>query len=864
MDHKTDKQKTLEEITAETGRQLSSHEVTALVRSREISAETEAQADMRITGALLNSTKTFGDSRLMKAVKADISKIDAWVGKKGALTITVKDFDELTGLYFSAIKNCREYMGNRNSTRQTGMERKKLVEGNLQRLEREIELLNKVRELLLIPGRLVDDSETDQDLTLRDLFIRVKIYDFIPAPEQKDTLQKQPGGNVSDPAFLLIKSLWDPSEKVTADKKQKASNADDTGKLRRVLKSIPKGRAYAAYVELQGKQVLFCSDECGVLTLITPTSKVVLKENREELIDRLDARMIEESDSMKAEDIDEVIRDQKEYTVTISGNTYSAKKDIGGIQRAGNRLARFLELKTGRPATFFSNIDVSHLRSLSLLLLHGTPASEIIQVVEETEKKSRLEGRYVNTREVLDLVKESSRIGDLADRKVSYTHAQEETKPDGWDDEERSVKDFLSDMIFSQDTWEADESLAKPGERMRRMLLNHRDTLVTLIIDYFRDDRKESSVLERILDKLPVDMKKADGTDLKEELKKKIIQINNILVVNMGGKEKVLKQNRARMNAAIEGLLDLTAFEGSPVYTELEKFEKEIDALVDSYSVEIQKTITANVSQSFGRRAGADGGADPSAPGFVFKDPEERGISSDERMKRIKEGQAELERILKESMQGNSGQGKFIRTVFENYFMSASLMDRRCMFAAALKNAKPGGASILGGVLKGAGPLFQKMLQGLSAEGMPDEIREALEDVKSKLAPIPDTVVKAHLLGMVERSRGKITKIEVTQALGAASVGQTFLCRMYGPTLPKEGKDVVVKLLKPDVRNRMMREKKVMLECAGKTSKGMEATYLGQLSRIEEELDLTIEATNVVKGKIYDMTPDGREDEHEA
>jgi tRNA A-37 threonylcarbamoyl transferase component Bud32 len=32
----------------------------------------------------------------------------------------------------------------------------------------------------------------------------------------------------------------------------------------------------------------------------------------------------------------------------------------------------------------------------------------------------------------------------------------------------------------------------------------------------------------------------------------------------------------------------------------------------------------------------------------------------------------------------------------------------------------------------------------------------------------------------------------------------------------------------------------------------MKATYLGQLSRIEEELDLTIEARNVVKGEIYD------------
>ena len=130
---------------------------------------------------------------------------------------------------------------------------------------------------------------------------------------------------------------------------------------------------------------------------------------------------------------------------------------------------------------------------------------------------------------------------------------------------------------------------------------------------------------------------------------------------------------------------------------------------------------------------------------------------------------------------------------------------------------------------------------------------------------------------MIQRSDGKIERIEVKKSLGAASVGQAFLCRVYGPGIDEAGKEVVVKILRPDVRNRMMREKEVMLNAARFTDRegklpeeiklmekkgeigGMEATYLGNLQRIEEELDLTIETSNCEKGSIYDKKLKDRE-----
>ena len=231
-----------------------------------------------------------------------------------------------------------------------------------------------------------------------------------------------------------------------------------------------------------------------------------------------------------------------------------------------------------------------------------------------------------------------------------------------------------------------------------------------------------------------------------------------------------------------------------------------------------------------------------------------------------------LDDIIAESIKGKVGQGKFTKLVLQGYFKSVDALDKRSMIASAIRNAKPISAedkdeetlmkeiagNYLGGILKGAGPLLQKMMQGIPEAGLPKEIAGAIKDMKSNLLPIPDELIKAQLLGMVERSKGKITKMEVTKPLGAASVGQAFLCKMYGPTLPADGKEVVVKLLRPDVRNRLEREKKFMLDCALKTdeSRGMLATYEGRLKKIMEELDLTVEANNCRMGYVYNDKTD--------
>ena len=78
-----------------------------------------------------------------------------------------------------------------------------------------------------------------------------------------------------------------------------------------------------------------------------------------------------------------------------------------------------------------------------------------------------------------------------------------------------------------------------------------------------------------------------------------------------------------------------------------------------------------------------------------------------------------------------------------------------------------------GATLKVAGPIMQKMLQGLKTGD--EEFDGAIEDMKSNLAPINEEMIKAYLYDAVKNSNGQIKNIAVKKSLGAASVGQAFL-----------------------------------------------------------------------------------------
>lgn len=204
----------------------------------------------------------------------------------------------------------------------------------------------------------------------------------------------------------------------------------------------------------------------------------------------------------------------------------------------------------------------------------------------------------------------------------------------------------------------------------------------------------------------------------------------------------------------------------------------------------------------------------------------------------------------------NTPAGAFAKKVLDGYFKNSDIMDKRKMLSAVVRNVQAGASSatVVAELLKGAGPLLQKLLQGLPAESFNKETQEALKDMKSRLPPIPADAVNVLMYSLVKNSGGKILSVEVKQTLGAASVGQALLCNLKTPEHPVAGVDCVVKLLRPNAMPLIAREKKMIDALAGVTAQERNA-FQSHFESVLEELDLTIEAANVDVGVANYETP---------
>ncbi|MEE3423574.1 MAG: hypothetical protein VZR11_12855, partial [Succinimonas sp.] len=123
---------------------------------------------------------------------------------------------------------------------------------------------------------------------------------------------------------------------------------------------------------------------------------------------------------------------------------------------------------------------------------------------------------------------------------------------------------------------------------------------------------------------------------------------------------------------------------------------------------------------------------------------------------------------------------QLVKEAMKIYFKEMPVMDQRAMLAAEMRycaiDDKTTEGAKLGAILKGAGPIMQKMMQGLDPAMFvrsPD-FQMAISDMKDRLAPISQDAVHAYLYDVVKNSNGAITKIDVKKGLGAASVAQAL------------------------------------------------------------------------------------------
>ena len=456
------------------------------------------------------------------------------------------------------------------------------------------------------------------------------------------------------------------------------------------------------------------------------------------------------------------------------------------------------------------------------------------------------------------------------------------------------VHNFVADLVSSSRSWEADLLQKHPGERLRSVLKENAAIIAAMIGDRTLLNTLPEplrDVMNPALDRIKEKLDEAQGqagifarflnngaartgaiaAGIKEMPDEELIRMETEITVSVFNAslvtqeefnrllEEELAEEPANANAPAQGQQPVQGEEpvqgGEPVEGE-QPVQGEQPAQAEQH---VQGEEPLQAEQPVAQEGAPVQGEEPVQGGEPVEGEEPvqgaepaqaEGAQQAEKPKKPKKP------TLDDFLNGGGTNGnyfKFMKQVLKTYFATAPVEDQRAMFAACIRysteDSSP--AEKLGALLKGAGPIMQKMLQGFNTTGVSAELRSALQDMKSNLAPIHEDVVRAHLLNMVEASHGKITKIDVVEILGAASVGQVMSCKMH--MADGTEKDCVVKIRRPDVLARAQREKEVF-EKAAKEVPGMEVTFAGQLDRIMAEMDLSIEAKNVKAGQIYGQT----------
>lgn len=556
-------------------------------------------------------------------------------------------------------------------------------------------------------------------------------------------------------------------------------------------------------------------------------------------------------------------------------------------------IANVISAKCNLKGSQLVNIPLERLAYYARYLLRGELSASDMQALAESWDK--VSGTKLATTEALDLMRsyEEQKKRELARgeaAKVEVKKQEKQENPEDWSEEEREIVDLIGDLIFSRGEWKTENTEEKlpKGERLRKVLLDNRKVLSRMIANYDTcakvlekyqlpgvDSTELKDALGLAFDIFHVDeegWKKADEEYNQKSFLEKVkdgpqhladLQRRNALrsLKDMSEEEReaalqYLLGNASAQEEARKKIKEPAALDAfrAQLKIGITMGEEQLDSMTKQTILTIQDGITSQMGALFG------------------KEVDDKDDDDEEDLE-------DLGKMMVSNMRGDQGQGKFLKLVMSNYFKTMSPVDQRMMIASALRNVKPTDAekeknlkgyerqklidqrygAFIGGLLKGAGPLMHKVLQGLPTQGMSEALRKAVNETKSKLSPINPEYVEARMAKLVADSGGAIAKLEVVKSLGAASVGQAFLCRIYGPNLAKGGEEAVIKLLRPDAQNRMARERDFMIRMAKLTDGengelkegGMYKTYLGQLASIEREFDLRIEAANVEQGQVY-------------
>ncbi|MCR5655256.1 MAG: hypothetical protein K6G07_06425 [Lachnospiraceae bacterium] len=448
----------------------------------------------------------------------------------------------------------------------------------------------------------------------------------------------------------------------------------------------------------------------------------------------------------------------------------------------------------------------------------------------ELREKERLTGKKINFSNIV----------------VSKKKEVVEKTSEEWSMPAQSVVNLVGDMV--------NLSANPTVESMRKLLLKSTEALVNTANAFWNTEVNFAN---------PFDEVSAGVTKEEQVLINGMREAFETLikaVVKEGKKDEKLKDNPCIMYQDILPILQSKNFDKV-----LEQLVKDVEKAIQDGEKEVTDLMDEATEDVFDQLEGMG------LPNILGSSKEDKDKKDDRELLDYMQNNLRFDRT--------QGQGKFIQGLMSNYYKDVDKTERRRMLSCIVKDFKKNekgktdkekGGSYFASTLKGAGPLMQKIMQGVPERMVIPELREAIGVVKSNLESIDSGYVRQVIDEMKKASNKKITSIAIDKPLGAASVAETFLCKISGPGIKK--KPVVIKILRPDAKERMAKELPLMRRAAmfadmkdkdieaykktekdktvlGKhTQKVTESGFLAQYSEIEKEFDFRNEAKNCKRG----------------
>ena len=678
-----------------------------------------------------------------------------------------------------------------------------------------------------------------------------------------------------------------------------------TGLVSQALKLLPANVHESPEFRLCGETVKLVKDENGALSAILgkgPTAtKVKLGYDAQTFLLRLMVRAVTDMETLGNSAIKNIldrIYDKDLEGVLTTADRTSLTRHFAALviaKRSGNLLSVDNIMKGNYNTGLLVEIANRSLEAKGapvvteqdLKNLHDKLMKDNTGLDEDMKKMlSRVANIPLQkpNRENSEFLVQSPMVADIDDIVDAMPPVPKEVKPRdiGLD----AVKDFVADLVFSDETMVADVIVNKPGESMRNFLsTDERIIAFAEIIRTIGVPPASPGLLAKIASS------EITGA-LTEGFNKLIDVLDEAFKKTHNGTS--IREAAKKPGFVEEFSLFLKNAQQLPG-SELAKF----DGIIQSMANKGCESIQAHINKVFQINV-----ANVNENGALVNDPYKNKSADDIKKDLDKKS---LNQILDTAANADvPGQVGFFKQVMSDYFIKLAMPDKRSCFAAAMRYAqnfdfgdkegdeldsakKAALNKFTGAILKGTSPLLQKMMQGLPKDVV-GKFADALEDMKANLAPIPRKVVQAHLMRIIDESNGKIKSIELEKSLGAASVGEAFLCRFKVrvshkkimkdnsaeniknggpkkiPDLDEKGQpkyedtwkdeELVVKIMRHDAEARVKREAE-LFTAAAKKIPGMDKTWEGQLKQYMTEFDFTTEAKNINVGqKLYDMSND--------